>query len=355
MKSKRKIIFVNGQSPGDGVALLFAIASLHESYPDQFITDVKCPYAQIFEGNPIITSIDENDPDVEIIEATYETIHFSNQKPYYFILSFLKDMEKSLKIQISPANFSGFLHIREEEKYWYSAIYEILGKDVPYWVIDAGFKKDFTAKQWEFRRFQSVINAFPQMTFVQIGHRDESGWHVHPELHGRNLINLVGKTDIRQLIRLIYNSFGVITPVSMPMMLSYAIPPHPRFNRSSRACIVLSGGREPNHWQMGPNQQFLHKCGILDCCDNGGCWKSRIEPIFLNPETEEEKKAEEIKNSSVCLRPVITKSGQKIAKCMDMIKPDDVIYLIRQYMEGYKLMLERTNPEHEFLRKKKKW
>lgn len=322
----RKIVFRNSQSPGDGVSLAFAIRSLHETHPGKFITDVRCPYSQIFYKDPHVTLLDEADDDVDVIDATYRTIHQSNQKPYHFITSFMYDMEEQLGVKIEPTSFSGFLHIAEEEHYWYSAPYEILGKDVPYWVLNAGYKKDFTAKQWEFDKYQKVINSCKDVTFVQIGHVDASGWHVHPKLTGKNLISLVGKTDLRQLIRLVYNSFGVITPVSLPMMLSYGVPAHPRFNRKSRACVVLAGGREGNTWQQGPNQHLLHTCGMLPCCDMGGCWKSRLVPLTGSPELEDEK------NESLCLNPVKTEKGQIVAKCMDMIKAGDVIKIVKQYM-----------------------
>ncbi len=140
-------------------------------------------------------------------------------------------------------------------------------------------------------------------------------------LEGDNVINLVGKTDLRQLIRLIYNAFGVVTPVSVPMVMAYATPAHPRFKRRSRACVVLAGGREPNHWQQAPNQQFLHTCGMLDCCDHGGCWKSRVVPLGDG----------DAKDRDLCFYPVTLKSGQSIARCMDMISVDEVCLAIRKY------------------------
>jgi hypothetical protein len=108
------------------------------------------------------------------------------------------------------------------------------------------------------------------------------------------------------------------------MHLAYAIPPHPRFQRKSRACIVIAGGREPNHWQMGANQQFLHTCGMLDCCDNGGCWNSRVIPLDDGDE----------KNKSLCLHPIKLTSGQTIPKCLDMISDDEVCCIIDKYVNN---------------------
>jgi len=226
-------------------------------------------------------------------------------------------LETKLGVCIELSKFQGFVTIGEEEKHWYSAVHEILGHDPPYWIINAGYKEDFTAKQWEFARYQEVVDRLPDTTFVQVGAVE----HHHPELQGNNLINLVGKTDTRQLVRLVYNSFGVITPVSLPMHLAYGVPAHPRFRKKSRACIVLSGGREPSHWQFGPNLQFLHTCGMLPCCDNGGCWKSRVVPLGDGDE----------KDQSLCLFPTETKSGQVIAKCMDMITVDEVCSKVEMF------------------------
>jgi len=118
----------------------------------------------------------------------------------------------------------------------------------------------------------------------------------------------------------------VITPLSAPMVFAYAIPPHPRFGRKSRACIVVAGGREPNHWQQGPNQQFLHTCGQLSCCDYGGCWKSRVVP--LNITTGDNK------DSELCIYPVELPNGQVIPKCMDLISVDEVCTHIKRYMDN---------------------
>ena len=106
------------------------------------------------------------------------------------------------------------------------------------------------------------------------------------------------------------------------MHLAYAVPPHPRFGRRSRANITIAGGREPAHWEQGPDHQYLHTCGMLKCCDQGGCWKSRVVPLGDNDD----------KNNSLCELPVVTDQGQWIAYCMSMITVDDVARQIERYM-----------------------
>lgn len=316
----RKIIFKNGQCPGDIVMLLYGIASLHESHPGKFVTDVRCSAREIFHGSKYITELNENDPGVESIDVDYPAIHRSNSHPVRFSTAFGEDIAAKLGVTVTPTQFSGLISITQEEDSWYSGVHEVLGKDVPYWVINAGHKNDFTAKAWVFERYQEVVNRVSDVWFVQIGAKE----HVHPELKGANVINMIGKTDVRQLIRLIYNSFGVISGVSFPMHLAYAVPPHPRFGRKSRANITIAGGREPAHWEQGPNHHYLHTCGMLSCCDAGGCWKSRIVALDDN----------DSKNKELCVDPVNV-SGQWVGRCMAMIEVDDVVTLIRRYMSNF--------------------
>lgn len=317
---RQKLILSNHQSPGDLVMLLYAITSLHETYPDEYLTDVRVSVPEIFEFNPLITKIADDDTEATTLRMEYPQVHESNTRPVRFSTAFTAYLADQLSRAIKPTRFAGILPISEQEQKWYSAVHERLDRDVPYWVINAGHKYDFTAKTWSFQRYQELVSCFPDVWFVQIGAKE----HNHPKLEGRNVINMVGKTTTRQLIRLVYNAFGVISQVSFPAHLSYAIPPHPRFKRRSRASIVLAGGREPAHWEEGPNQHFLHTCGMLPCCDHGGCWKSRV--VALNDHDKQD--------GSLCVAPVQLSDGQWIAKCMDMIEVDDVAKLITRYMEN---------------------
>jgi hypothetical protein len=71
MSAPRKIIFKNGQSPGDIVMLLYGVASLHASHPGAFVTDVACPARELFHGSPLITPLDATDPEVTVIPVEY--------------------------------------------------------------------------------------------------------------------------------------------------------------------------------------------------------------------------------------------------------------------------------------------
>lgn len=45
-----------------------------------------------------------------------------------------------------------------------------------------------------------------------------------------------------------------------------------------RHCVDVVGGREPAQREAYPNYQYIHTNGALRCCDQGGCWKSRVVP-----------------------------------------------------------------------------
>ena len=62
------------------------------------------------------------------------------------------------------------------------------------------------------------------------------------------------------------------------MHLAAAVETAPGMPKN-RPCVVLAGGREPAQWEAYPHHQYLHTNGALLCCDQGGCWKSRVVPL----------------------------------------------------------------------------
>ena len=314
---KRKIIFRNSQSPGDIMMLTAAVRDLKKSYPE-FQIDCRTSASEIWENNPYITKLNEKEKNVEQYKLNYPLIHSSNEGQYHFIHSFRKEIEKILKIKIEPTDFKGDIHLSKDEKSWISQVEEMGVKD-DFWIIMAGGKKDFTCKWWSPDYYQEVVDHFEgKITFVQCGQKD----HWHPKLN--NVIDLIGKTDFRQFIRLIYHSVGVVCPVTFAMHAAAAIEmkKNPPMNRP---CVVISGGREPVQWESYPHHRFLAINGSLDCCDNGGCWKSRCQKVGDGDEKDKKE---------LCLYPIRIKKDLSIPRCMNMIKPFDVIRSIEWYYEG---------------------
>jgi SAM-dependent methyltransferase len=178
----------------------------------------------------------------------------------------------------------------------------------------AGGKNDYTIKWWDHRRYQEVIDHFNgKIQFVQVGENA----HYHPPLRG--VIDLRGKTDLRQLVRLVYHSQGVLAPVSLLMHLAAAVEMRPDYDLLNRPCVVVAGGREPPHWEAYPHHQFIHTIGALRCCDFGGCWKSRTVPLGDGDD----------KDSDLCVDVV-----GSLPRCMDMITAAEVINRIQLYVDG---------------------
>lgn len=339
-QDKKKVIIESHLAPGDILMLSSAIRDLVKSHGHKFAVDVRTSVPSLFENNPYITKIPYKDADITI-DAGYPLVHKSNQYAYHFIHGYAIDIEKKLRVRIPITDFKGDIHISDEEKSWFSQVYEVTGEDRKFWIIDAGGKFDFTSKWAPPSLYQAVVSAFPEITFVQVGAPN----HWHPPLKGDNVINLVGKTNIRELVRLVYHSVGVITPISFPMHLAAAV--ESRYGVEKRPCIVLAGGREPRHWEAYPNHVYFDKVGQYSCCRDGACWKTRCTEIKDDLYAEGSKVLEENqeKNKKLCEKRVyIRKANSKrekkffdelyVPQCLYDIKPKEIIQAIENYYDA---------------------
>tara|TARA_Y100001963_G_scaffold156179_1_gene249132 strand:- start:10124 stop:11365 length:1242 start_codon:yes stop_codon:yes gene_type:complete len=321
----RKVILKTNLSPGDLLMLSAAVRDIKAAY-SHILIDVRTPVGAIWENSPHLTQLNEKDSDVEVIDAEYPLINVSNNRPYHFIHGYRFHLEEKLGLKIPCGDFRGQVFISELEKSWISKLQE-MGIDQNFWILMSGGKWDYTAKWWNPDEYQKVVDHFKdKILFVQCG---ESS-HYHPEL--KNVINLVGQTDGRQFIRLMYHAAGVVCPVTYAMHLAAAVETK-RKMPVNRACVVIAGGREPTHWEAYPYHRYLSLMGAMDCCENGGCWRSRAFP--LNDGDEKDK--------SLCQYPIdLGKKVKykrkeldiKIPKCLDMITHKDVIRAIETYYEG---------------------
>lgn len=318
----RKLLLQNFQSPGDVVMLTAAVRDLHRNYPGQFLTGVRTTGMPLWENNPHVTQLPEDDPEVHRIECHYPLINTCNEGAYHFIHGFRQYLGEQLGLRIPSSLFKGDIHLAPIEKSWMSQVQEITRDEIPFWIIVAGGKRDYTIKWWDSARWQQVVDHFRQkILFVQVG----EGGHVHNPLRG--VLDLRGKTDLRQLVRLVHHAQGVICPVTLLMHLAAAVETKPGRPRN-RPCVVVGGGREPVHWEAYPHHQFIHNNGALPCCEQGGCWKSRTVPLGDGDE----------KDSSLCsdVLPADLSAARSgaLARCMDMITADEVVRRIALYFQG---------------------
>ncbi len=233
----RRLILKSFQSPGDVVMMTAAVRDLHAAHPGQFQTDVRTSVDALWENNPHLTRLDEGAPGIESIDMHYPLVHESNQRPYHFIHGYAQHLEERLNVRIPVRQFRGDIHLSDIEK----TSPPLHGHSLPsrYWIIMAGGKYDFTAKWWNPASYQKIVDHFQgKIEFLQCG---EAG-HWHPSLSG--VVNLIGKTDTRAFVRLMYHAEGVVCPVTFAMHLAAAV--ETRAGRSKqRPCVVIAGGREP--------------------------------------------------------------------------------------------------------------
>jgi ADP-heptose:LPS heptosyltransferase len=291
----RKLILKNHLSPGDVTVMTAAIYSLHKANPGQFVTAVDTTCNAVFEHNPDVVDAGEG---FETMEVHYPAIDASNQRLISFASAYCEFFSQALSVPVPLLTNRPAIHLSKREKSWTNQVEE-MGFKGKFWLICAGRKDDYTAKFWGTENYQRVVDLLRgKVLFVQIGAAE----HHHPPL--RNVVNLVGKTDARQLIRLVWHSQGALGGVTFLQHLAAGL---------EKPYICIMGGREPVAWNSYPKQFLLHVIGALDCCQEGGCWRSRTQKIGDGDE----------KDKSLCEYPV--PGEEAIPRCMALIQPEEVV------------------------------
>lgn len=306
---KQKLILSQTQSLGDLVCFTSAIRDLHTCQPGRFITDVRCNplLREVFDNNPYITPIPDGEG--QNIDCGYPLIQSSNQLPYPMTMAFTHRLGRALNVWIEPTAFCGDIHLTEREREVWPDI------NPPYVLLDAGGKSDFTAKWIPKEHSQLLVDSLKgKYTFVQIGTANPGDYH--PKIDG--CIDMVGKTTIRELCRLIYNAHCIVTPISSPMHLAAAVP---RKGGQLRPCVVIAGAREPRHWgPCYPGHTWLGGEGKLPCSRSGACWNSS------SPENANDRRASRCTNA-------IEIGAKFYPKCISDITPDQIIAAVEGYRD----------------------
>lgn len=300
---KKKLILRCDLSPGDVTTVTAALESLHTLYPGQYLTDVRVPKGcrDIFAHNPHITPLGADE--ATTIKLNYPTVHQSNNRATPFLEGYTLDLGNSLGVPLHLTTNRPHLYLSRDEKK--AAPFNLAR---PYWIVNAGVKHDFTAKQWPVESYQAVVDATcDRMQWVQIGEANPK--HDHEPL--ANVIDLRGRTTPRQMIHLAAHASGAIGPVTWLQHLMAAF---------EKPYVCLLGGREPTQWVQYPYQHTLHTVGTLDCCKTRACWKSRVVPLGDGDKKDTE---------SLCKYPVLG-GAKPVAKCMAMIRPAEVLAILER-------------------------
>lgn len=300
MEKIRKIILSQGQSPGDILTFTRAVGDLVRSYPE-YVIDVRSPAPAIWENCPYLTKLSKKDEGVEHYDIEYGRngggIHQSGWTGEHWTDAFRHDVEDQLGVKIKKTAYFPELWISDEEKGWINQVETKFGWTGPFWLLNAGYKPDNELKRYH--RWQEFVYLFNDyfrgsVRLAQIGHKS----HNHPELDG--VYNLVGQTDLRQLIRLAWWAHGSVGPLSLQFVISAAFQqPH----------VVVAGGKESTRWHIYPNGRYLHTNGALECCKWEGCWKGG-----------ENGKCVDLLNG--------------VPRCFTLITPQMILDSVKMYYEG---------------------
>jgi ADP-heptose:LPS heptosyltransferase len=305
----KKLILRANLCPGDILTMTAAVESLHLTYPGEYQTDVRTPSPEIWQHNPRIIKVEDDDPQAEKIDLHYPSINRSNQEHIPFLGGYTDDLARKIDRPLTLKVNRPCLYLSDDEKTWIDQVRHHFtdGRKVPFWLVNAGIKSDYTAKAWPVEYYQEVVSrTLGRIQWVQVGAKE----HDHPTLDGA--ISLVGKTDHRQLIRLVWHARGGLGPVTYLQHLCAAW---------EKPYICLLGGREPVTWTQYPLQHTLHTIGMFSCCQTSACWKSRIVPAGDSSS----------KDQSLCQWPVIG-LARPVARCMAAIRPDEVIALLERIL-----------------------
>jgi len=285
-------------SPGDMLTLTAAVESLVKHYPGRYHISISGTAGkEIWEHNPHIAASPCKGV-IQTIDMKYPSVHESNSRHVPFINGYCEYLGTTLGIPIPLSTNRPHLYLSEEEKGWINQVQQETGANIPFALVDAGVKPDYTTKQWPVEYYQKVVDETRhQIQWVQVGATE----HDHSLLD--NVLDFRGKTDLRQLIRLVYHCQFAVGPVTFLQHICAAW---------EKPYVCLLGGREPVTWVSYPLQQTLHTMGQLDCCKKKACWKSLV-----------------IKGDRPCDSPVLT-GIRPVGKCMAMILPEEVIRLVNK-------------------------
>jgi len=241
----------------------------------------------------------------ETYNVQYEDIHNSGWSGRHVSNAFYIELEEKLGIKIKQTSLLPDLHLSDDEKKWTNQVEQEFNYRGKFWLINSGHKKDYPLKQWGFERWEKLVYLLrDKIQFVQVGELGDN--HVHKELTGA--FNLLGKTDLRQLVRLSWHMQGSVSHVSLLHHLAAAW---------QKPMVTIAGGREPRRWESYPHGRYMDTNGLLSCCAYDGCWmtgRMEGECCSVTPENKTCK-------NMVGMQP----------ECMAIIKPEQVVEEIMNY------------------------
>lgn len=288
-----KLILSQRQSPGDYLCCLAAVESLHIQYPGRFLTDLHCIYPALFDNHPNITRMNRNEG--RHIQMQCPNIHKSHLQNVHFLATWCSFLGEQLQLPLELKVTHPTIYLSDEEK--------ALPRRRGTWLINSSYKSDCEAKWWGHSRYQALVDAMPEIHFIQVG----ESFHNWQELKGPHVECMVGKTngDCRALIRLASQVDGGVGGVTFVGHVMAAL---------SKPYVCINT-REPPWFTSYPTQTTLSSMGKLPCCKEKSCWASAVSPKGTG---------------NKCQLPVLA-NGEWTPGCAELITVATVAEAIRSY------------------------
>ena len=284
-------------------------STLRRKFMIRAVTEGDDPrHFHLWDHNPYLDDFSE--PSMILKIGTGTTTKQSNSSTRHMCEAYRVSIMQQTGFDFPQGESIPDLHLSDHEK----AMPPII--DGRYWLICLGKRPPYTSKYWPPENWQTVVDALPHITFVQIGHSA----HYHPELQGENVINMVGQTQdpqtgSRDWFRLVHHADGVLTLVSSLMHLAAAF---------RKPAVVVAAGREPVPLEMYPFHVFLQNVGAMSCEGEDASGRHRSH-----------------KGTKACWKASAEACPNLIGeypKCITMIKPEQVIEGVNSYYEGGQLL-----------------
>lgn len=329
-----KLLFKAPKGLSNELILSVAIRNLKLSHGNKFFVDILDGTPSLWDNNPYLTPLSPTDFNVIKINDIYNPMENSLMSFHHISSKYVQLFEDILNIKINNHDFMPNIFLSMEE-----TKNDILDKyDIdpssPFWIISNGGPSDNSTQWPNPEHMQEVVNTLcDKITFIQIGVEDED---VEDEPGSKNVKNinfpldnvknLIGKTTLKEFIRLLYHASGVLTPPSFVMHATAAMQPkNPMI--PYKPCVVIAGGKESTNYNSYPVHKYLSSIGTLTCCSNGGCKISTCQIL---------KDSELDGDTAVCYHPekINTDVDLVIPKCINIIKPKTIIDAITSYYDG---------------------
>ena len=258
----RPILLTHWRSPGDIVLMTGAVRDLSRSYPGAFEVHIASSCPELWRNNPHIAGAWGSSAPRYIPLHPVRSGSFlaeANAGRQHFLTAFHRAVGSLLGVEIPVLEPSGDLHLTVEER-------TVKLAERRYWLLVAGGKRDIQTKIWPAEYAQRLVDLLAGLGIPVVQTGATMLGHIHPRLSG--VRDMVGMSNLRELMQLILRADGVICPVTCTMHMAAAL---------HRPCVVMAGEREPPWWEwyqnpvdssFGPrcapiqvSHRFLHSLG----------------------------------------------------------------------------------------------